>query len=171
LRTNSRLTPFAAVALKFAAGYVIVAAYLVQPREASPFFRSLKLRHLAMLLFLSPGFSVLGGSTLSGFLADLESASTCASAFSSPFPLAGSRLDRIWISPDCSGFVLLLSGGAFRRWLALLPSLARRTKSCLLSSPAKANVQQYCYIIQLSDSPLNSHCINNSYEPLLIINN
>jgi len=152
LRINSRFTLFAAVALKIAADYVIVAAYLVQPREVSPFVRFLKLPHLAMLLFLSPGFSFLGGSTLSGFLADLESASTCASAFSSPFPLAGSRLDRIWIGPDCSGFVLLLSGGSFRRWLALSLSRARRTKTCLLSSPAEANVQHYCYTIQLSDS-------------------
>ena len=72
MRINSRFTPFATVALKFAAGYVIVAAYWLPPRRTSAFFRLSKLCVLANSPFLLPGLSFLFDSILSDFLLDSD---------------------------------------------------------------------------------------------------
>jgi hypothetical protein len=82
-----------------------------------------------MILFLNPDFSFLN---ILFFRISVDPEKLLlALCFSSTIPLTGSRLDRIWFGPDCSGFFLFLSGGLFLRWFTLSLSLARRTKICL----------------------------------------
>jgi hypothetical protein len=108
---------------------MLSAVYLVLPRRVSPFFRFSKLFHLAMILFLNPDFSFLN---ILFFRISVDPEKLLlALCFSSTISLSGSRLDRIWVGPDCSGFFLFLSGGLFLHQFTLLLSLARRTKICL----------------------------------------
>lgn len=163
MRTNSRFTLFAAVALKFAASYVIVTAYLVKPRGVAPFIRFLNMLHLTMPLVHLPAFSFLCVSNLSIFFANPEAVSTCVSFASSPSRLAAFWPYQIWVCPDCSGFILLFLGGSFRHPLSRLISLARHTKTCLLSSLADANIPHYIYSLQIINSVRNTHYFNNPY--------
>jgi len=127
--------------LKSAASYVIVTAYLVPPRGTFPFCRFLKLFRFATKPFLHP---VLAFSTFCSCELPADPEKLCLrSVSSSAVTLAGSRLDRNRTGPDCSGIILFLSGGSFLRQLSPSLSLARLTKTCLLSSPAETNVHYY----------------------------
>jgi len=141
LRSNPRLTPFSAVALKFVAGYVITAVYSVPPREAFPFIRCRNQRCLAVLFFPSPGFNVAPlGFHPCGFLLRVGWAPTCVFAFPCPGCPCG--------FPFWQGSVLACTsafpspGGRVKHWLALLSFLSGLIKTCPLSSPAETKIHQ-----------------------------
>lgn len=152
MQMHPRFTLFSAVALKFAAGYVI--RLLTQFRPEGPplssgFHPRFPLRFLSSsnpaLIFR------LIVAVLTNVLSEVRSDSACASSFRAPVSLARFRFGWVWFLP----VALLFPFPSFRSVptsfrLLFCPSfLPWLIKTCVLSSPAGANIRRYILPAQI----------------------
>ena len=143
---HPRFTPFSAVALKFAAGYVIRLFTRFHPGGlplSSGFHPKFALRFLSSS---NPAFMFrLIVVVLANVLSEVRSDSACASSFRAPVSLAGFRFGWVWLLPVALLFPLPSSWSvptSFR--LLFCPSVhPRLIKACVLSSPAGTNIRRY----------------------------